>query len=106
MTSTPPIQHKNHDIYFVPGLRRGLLVLEVLAKEERPMSDADIAKRLDVTRSSMFRLAYTLLYLGFVEEVAETRMLTLGPRMLNIGYAYLASRQLLEAAPPHDRANG
>ena len=27
--------HKNHDIYFVPGLRRGLLVLETLANEGR-----------------------------------------------------------------------
>lgn len=28
-------EHKNHAIYFVPGLRRGLLVLETLANEGR-----------------------------------------------------------------------
>ena len=36
----------NHDIYFVPGLRRGLLVLETLATEGRPMSVAEIGKRI------------------------------------------------------------
>ena len=62
MTKSPaPELHKNHDIYFVPGLRRGLHVLEILANEARPMAVADIAKRLDLTRSSVFRLTYTLL---------------------------------------------
>lgn len=92
--------HKNHDIYFVPGLRRGLLVLETLASEGRPMSVGDIGKRIGLTRSSMFRLAYTLQHMGFVEEVPETKALKLGPRVLNIGYAYLASQTLIETARP------
>lgn len=92
--------HKNHDIYFVPGLRRGLLVLETLANEGRPMSVGDIGKRIGLTRSSMFRLAYTLQHMGFVEEVPETKALRLGPRVLNIGYAYLASQSLIEVARP------
>ena len=93
-------KHKNHDIYFVPGLRRGLLVLETLASEGRPMSVGDIGKRIGLTRSSMFRLAYTLQHMGFVEEVPETKALKLGARVLNIGYAYLASQTLIEVARP------
>ncbi|MFO1306298.1 MAG: IclR family transcriptional regulator [Burkholderiales bacterium] len=92
--------HKNHDIYFVPGLRRGLLVLETLASEGRPMSVGEIGKRIGLTRSSMFRLAYTLQHMGFVEEVPETKALKLGARVLNIGYAYLASQTLIEVARP------
>ena len=95
-----PDQHKNHDIYFVPGLRRGLLVLEALASEGRPMSVGDIGKRIGLGRSSMFRLAYTLQHMGFVEEVPETKALRLGARVLNIGYAYLASQTLIEIARP------
>lgn len=104
--TTPPPQaapgdrHKNHDIYFVPGLRRGLLVLEALASEGRPMSVADIGKRIGLSRSSMFRLAYTLQHMGFLEEVPETKALRLGARVLNIGYAYLASQSLIEVARP------
>lgn len=93
-------EHKNHDIYFVPGLRRGLLVLETLAAEGRPMSVGDIGKRIGLSRSSMFRLAYTLQHMGFVDEVPETKALRLGARVLNIGYAYLASQSLIEVARP------
>jgi DNA-binding IclR family transcriptional regulator len=93
-------KHKNHDIYFVPGLRRGLLVLETLAGEGRPMSVGEIGKRIGLSRSSMFRLAYTLQHMGFVEEVPETKALRLGARVLNIGYAYLASQTLIEVARP------
>jgi DNA-binding IclR family transcriptional regulator len=96
----PRDKHKNHDIYFVPGLRRGLLVLETLAAEGRPMGVADIGRRIGLSRSSMFRLAYTLQHMGFVEEVPETKALKLGARVLNIGYAYLASQTLIEIARP------
>jgi len=92
--------HKNHDIYFVPGLRRGLLMLEALASAGEPMSVAEIGKRIGLTRSSVFRLAYTLQHMGFVEEVAESKLLRLGARVLNIGYAYLASQTLIETARP------
>ncbi|MFO1325164.1 MAG: IclR family transcriptional regulator [Burkholderiales bacterium] len=110
-SAEPPADvHKNHDIYFVPGLRRGLLVLETLASEGRPMSVGDIGKRIGLTRSSMFRLAYTLQHMGFVEEVPESKMLKLGARVLNIGFAYLASQTLIETARPElealrDRTN-
>ncbi len=92
--------HKNHEAYFVPGLRRGLLVLEILAGEARPMSVAEIAKHLGLTRSSVFRLTYTLVHMGFLDEVPDSKLLTLGPRVLNIGYAYLASKDLIEVARP------
>lgn len=108
--ATEAAEHKNHAIYFVPGLRRGLIVLETLANEGRPMSVAEIGKRIGLTRSSMFRLAYTLQHMGFVEEVPDTKMLKLGARVLNIGYAYLASQTLIETARPElealrDRTN-
>jgi IclR family pca regulon transcriptional regulator len=108
--ATDAAEHKNHAIYFVPGLRRGLIVLETLANEGRPMSVAEIGKRIGLTRSSMFRLAYTLQHMGFVEEVPDTKMLKLGARVLNIGYAYLASQTLIETARPElealrDRTN-
>ena len=64
------------------------------------MSVADIGKRIGLTRSSMFRLAYTLEHMGFVEEVPDSKLLRLGARVLNIGYAYLASQTLIELARP------
>jgi DNA-binding IclR family transcriptional regulator len=100
---TPPnegeTQHKNHDSYFVPGLHRGLRVLEVVAEARRPLSITEIASALGLTRSSIFRLVYTLRYMGFLDE-GRQKLFTLGPRVLNIGFAYLASKDIIEIAAP------
>lgn len=90
--------HKNHQAYFVPGLHRGLLVMEILAAEQRPMSVTEIANRLGLTRSSVFRLTYTLRHMRFLETTPDRKDFVLGPRVLNIGFAYLASKDIIELA--------
>lgn len=92
--------HKNHEAYFVPGLHRGLLVMEAIAAEQRPMSVTEIAKHLGLTRSSVFRLIYTLRHMGFLEASQDTKEFTLGPRVLNIGFAYLSSKDIIELSRP------
>ena len=101
MTDKPTAQHKNHDAYFVPGLHRGLLVMETIAQERRRMSVTAIAKKLGLTRSSVFRLTYTLKQMGFLESSPESKEFGLGARVLNIGFAYLASQDIIEVARPH-----
>lgn len=95
----PDGQHKNHSVYFVPGLHRGLRVLEIVAAARRPLSITDIASELELTRSSVFRLIYTLRHMGFLEE-EQSKLFTLGPRVLNIGFAFLASKDIIEIARP------
>ena len=92
--------HKNHQAYFVPGLHRGLLVMEILAAERRAMSVTEITARLGLTRSSVFRLTYTLRHMRFLETTNDRKEFTLGPRVLNIGFAYLASKDIIELAKP------
>ncbi|WP_137178017.1 IclR family transcriptional regulator [Roseomonas sp. AR75] len=93
------VQHKNHDAYFVPGLQRGLRVLEVFATNQRPLTITEIASELGLTRSAVFRLVYTLRHMGFLEESSQ-RLFTLGPRVLNIGFSFLASKDIIETARP------
>lgn len=93
-----PEPHKNHDVYFVPGLGRGLLLLETLADARRPLNVTEIAKRMGLTRSAVFRLTYTLRHMGFIEEMPASKSFTLGPRVLNIGYAFLASKDIIEVS--------
>lgn len=92
-------QHKNHDSYFVPGLHRGLRVLEVVAEARRPLSISEIGAALGLMRSAVFRLVYTLRHMGFLEETRQ-KMFTLGPRVLNIGFAFLSSKDIIEIAGP------
>jgi DNA-binding IclR family transcriptional regulator len=91
---------KNHEIYVVPGLQRGLLALEAIATAGEPLAPADIARRIGVSRSSVFRLIYTLRHMRFLELARDGVRFTLGPRVLNMGFAYLASMDIVELARP------
>lgn len=92
------VPSKNHDVYFVPGLQRGLRVLEVIAEARQPLGATEIARQIGVTRSSAFRLVYTLRHMGFLEMTRDGRGFTLGSRVLNIGFAYLASLDIIDVA--------
>ncbi|RVT85208.1 IclR family transcriptional regulator [Rhodobacteraceae bacterium CCMM004] len=91
---------KNHGTYFVPGLYRGLRVLEILAEAEHPMTVSEIGREMDLSRSSVFRLVYTLRHMGFVEDADGGHSVTLGPRVLNLGFSYLAGQSLIQIARP------
>ncbi|MDC0112089.1 IclR family transcriptional regulator [Emcibacteraceae bacterium] len=93
--------HKNHERYFVPGLDRGLRVLEIVAKSDRPLTIAEIAKKLDVSRSSAFRITYTLSHLGFLITDSSNKLYDLGPRVLSLGFSYLNGQDIIKIAKPH-----
>lgn len=95
MTKAP-----NHDVYFVPGLHRGLRVLEILGASETAMSLSDIARAMDLSRSSAFRLVYTLRQMDFIREAEQANTYTLGARVLNLGFAYLNQQPVAEIARP------
>ena len=89
------------DRYLVPGLARGLDVLLAFNTERRRMTLTEMGRAVGVTRSAVFRIAYTLDQLGFLHYDPRTRTYALGPQVLRLGYGYLASRDLVEVALPH-----
>ena len=93
--------HKNHDNYFVPGLFRGLRVLEILGDSGKPMTLTEIGNELSLSRSSTFRLVYTLRHMGFLKATADDRAFELGARVLNLGFSYLNQQGLVQIARPH-----
>lgn len=90
-----------HSVYFVPGLERGLRVLEILAAASRPMTLTELAKALDVSRSSAFRIVYTLRRMEFLKDGEQQNTYTLGARILNLGFAYLSQQSIIKIARPH-----
>ena len=52
--------NKNEERYLVPGLVRGLAVLQAFNQVASEMTISEIAEIIYVTRSSAFRLIYTL----------------------------------------------
>jgi DNA-binding IclR family transcriptional regulator len=87
--------------YLVPALTRGLNILQDLSGDRRKQTLSEVAATLGVTRSSAYRLLFTLSHLGFVAFDSETKTYSLGPQVLRLGYGYLASRDLVEVAMPH-----
>ena len=87
--------------YLVPALIRGLNVLQELSGERRRLTLSEVAAALGVTRSSTYRLLFTLCHLGFLAFDNESKTYALGPQVLRLGYGYLASRDLVEVAMPH-----
>jgi IclR family pca regulon transcriptional regulator len=87
--------------YLVPALMRGMSILRSFSNARSPLSLSDVAADQNITRSSAYRLLYTLCHLGFVVFDAETKTYTLGSQVLHLGYSYLASRDVVEIATPH-----
>ena len=90
----------DEDKYLVPGLMRGLQVLKAFTPEITAMSLSDIARRLNMSRSAAFRSVYTLAHLGYLLHDPRTKLYSLGPSVLRLGYGYLATRELVEIALP------
>lgn len=62
---------------------------------------ADIAREMELSRSSAFRLIYTLRRLNFIKEGEQKNTYALGARVLNLGFAYLNQQQITSLARPH-----
>lgn len=90
----------SEDRYLVPGLIRGLEVLQAFTPERPELSLSEIAALLDVSRSAAFRPVYTLASLGFLLQNRQHQTYSLGPAVLRLGYGYLATRELVEIALP------
>lgn len=88
------------DRYLVPGLIRGLDVLQAFTPERPELTLSEIAAILGISRSAAFRPVYTLENLGFLLQDRQGQRYALGPAVLRLGYGYLATRELVEIALP------
>ena len=83
---------------YVQSLARGLLVLRAFSAEHPALTLAEAARLTGLTRATVRRSLHTLQKLGYA--VTDGKQFELTPRVLDIGYAYLASAQIGEVAQP------
>lgn len=88
------------DRYHVPALARGLQLLTQFTREERELSGAELSRRLDLPRASVFRMLCTLEQGGFLERCADGVNYRLGLGVLRLGFEVLASMELTELGRP------
>ena len=92
--------NQTDDRYLVPALQRGMQLLGQFSRDERELTGADLSRRLDLPRASVFRLLQTLEQMGFVERVGDSASYKLGIAVLRLGFEYLASMELTEHGRP------
>lgn len=97
---SPSASASADDRYTVPALQRGLQLLMQFTRDDRELSGAELSRRLDLPRASVFRMLYTLEQGGFVERVGDGTSYKLGLAVLRIGFEYLASMELTEHGRP------
>ncbi|HKE19958.1 MAG TPA: IclR family transcriptional regulator C-terminal domain-containing protein [Kofleriaceae bacterium] len=87
---------------FVQSLARGLSVIEAMGASSGPMTLSQAAAATGLSRAAARRLLLTLTDLGYVS--ASGRNFSLTPRVLGLGYSYLASLPLAQVVlPPMER---
>lgn len=88
------------DRYTVPALERGLQLLGSFDRHTPKLTPPELARRLGLPRSTVFRLLNTLEALGYVERVDGGRAVRLGLAVLRLGFEYLASLELTQLGTP------
>jgi DNA-binding IclR family transcriptional regulator len=86
--------------YNVPALDRGLRLLMEFNRHEQTLTPPELARRLGLPRSTVFRMLATLEGLGFVERTDGDRAYKLGIAVLRLGFEYLSSLDLTELGTP------
>jgi IclR family pca regulon transcriptional regulator len=92
---------RKKDRKFISSLARGLSILEAFDQAHPRLGIADLAKKTGLSKSTIYRLIYTLRSLGYVIPDGQGNKYTLGPKVLSLGYAVLSSLDLREIAQPY-----
>ncbi len=82
-------------------LARGLQILDLIAGEDRPLGVTEIAKTLDLDKSSVSRLVKTLVRYDYVQRDTGSRGYVLGKRVRQISWHYLNRMPVREKAKPY-----
>lgn len=88
------------DRHFVAALARGLEVLACFRSSDRALSNADIAARCRLPKSTVSRLTMTLSRLGYLVHVEDSGHYRLGTATLALGSAMLARMDVRQVARP------
>lgn len=92
------------DPQFVTALARGLEVLRCFTAERQLLGTTEIARITGLAQPTVWRLAHTLVKLGYLVLHPANGQLSIGPGVLSLGYAAVVSTGIAEYSRPllHD----
>jgi IclR family pca regulon transcriptional regulator len=80
------------------SLERGLRILTEFAENGPVLGIADLSRAVDLNRSTTHRYVATLTSLGFLQQDPDTRKYSLGPRVVDLGFAAISSMEITGVA--------
>lgn len=83
------------------SLARALLVLEALGEAGGPLGVTEIARRIGVHKSSVYRLLRTMVEYGYLEQHGDSSAYWLGSRLTHLGNLVSLHMELPRLARPH-----
>lgn len=84
----------------VRSLAKGFRVLEAFSAQEPEMTLAELARRAGLDNATAFRLLNTLVEIGYVQRVPDTRLFRLTTKVLDLGFNAIARLDLRSHARP------
>ncbi|GAA4113351.1 IclR family transcriptional regulator domain-containing protein [Enteractinococcus coprophilus] len=91
------MQPATNSALFVQSFARGLEVIESFGQTPR-MTLTEVAEATGLSRATVRRFVHTLVSLGYMR--ANDKHFALTPKVMNLGFAYLASQPLVELVDP------
>ena len=89
-----------NDLYVINSVLRAAQILECFSTEKPSYTNAELAKRLDLNKSTITRLLCSLEKAGFVERNPKTKEFSLTYRLYQIGNVYISQSTLHNQAMP------
>ena len=97
LTSNLSMPPETNSGLFVQSFARGLEVIEAFGQTPT-MTLTELSEATGLSRATVRRFVHTLVHLGYVR--ATDKHFALTPKIMNLGFAYLASQPLVELVEP------
>jgi len=85
--------------YQAPALSRGLEILEILSLHQKPLTLSQIAAKLDVSTSQIFRLIYVLVESDYIDK-KDSDTFTISSKLFSLGMQFITNYSFLDIIMP------
>ncbi|KJC52570.1 IclR family transcriptional regulator [Bradyrhizobium sp. LTSP849] len=97
---TPPKEPKTNPKNYVASVGKAFAVLKSFTSEHFELTLSEVAAQADLDRGTAFRLIQTLIELGYLQAVPQSRRFRLGVACLDLGYTVLSHGSLRTIVEP------
>ena len=86
------------------SLERGLMILSTFTESQPVLGIADLARAVQLNKSTTYRYVSTLAKLNFLQQDPDTKKYSLGARVIDLGAAAINSMEITRIAGRHLQA--